>query len=284
MGRFLMGKELSSMTKEEIDEAMAKMRAARKNGNGRLGLKNPDAQMFSTNNFPIEGKEHQPFARGTKYKHEHIKSIFVCARELYSKKTAYSQTPIYLIGFLSDTNRISFEEFRDYVSSQVKFVTDEQTYRLQKFHQMFSKKNIDKDTFISIDLSGISKNEFIYKQIKLMCSFTDSRLKEVSDADIIRFLLRKFKVYKTRYTYNNCVNYNKRKINETFIKIYKFLASVKVCPWITDEELNFLKSVHMHKRHSYMTVELGLFFTVLRKFDALMRKTKIDFKKDKESV
>ncbi len=191
--------------------------------------------------------------------------------------------PIYLIGFLSDSNQVCFEEFRDYPSTQVKHVASTEAYRVQKFYQMFSKKNIDAETYVSIDMNDIARNEFIFKQVKLMCTFAGCRLKEMWDYQISRALLRKFKVFKTKQIYNNCVSYSKRAINAINMEIYRYLGRIKVCPWITEDKAKFLKTVHRYKRHSFVTVELGLFCTVLRKFDAILQKSKKEHREEQNA-
>jgi len=271
----VMGKDVLSMTQEEKNQMMAEWRSRRKNGNGRLGLKNKDAQFFHTDNF--ETGQKRKIGQRQKHANEHIKCIFVCARDLYPSKYAYAQRPIYLFGFLTDSNRYAFEDFKDTKGPQVTDTVDEGSYRLEKFARLFRKKNIDKKTYIIIDIDGISEKQFVYNQIILMASFTEARVKLVKNSDIIKTLCREYNIYKYVKYYENCDNYHRSTINKMFTDIYKFVVENKLCPWITEENWKFIDSLVKYKKRSYKILHLGLFFSLLRKFNIMIHQGKRNF-------
>lgn len=271
----VLGHDITSMTQEEKNKLMADWRARRKNGNGRLGLKNKDAQFFHTDDFAT-GKKRK-IGQRQKHANEHIKCIFVCARDLYPKKYARAQRPIYLFGFLSDSNRYSFEEFRDTKGPQVIDTTDEGSYRLEKFARLFRKKNIDKKTYIIIDIDGMSERQYVYNQIILMASFTEARVKLIKNADLIETIGREYSIYKSEKIYKNCDKYKSVVLTKIIGEIYDFVAQNKLCPWITEESNRFIESLSVYKRRSYKILHLGLFFALLRKFNIMLRQGKRNF-------
>ena len=94
MPNLVMGKDISKLTQEEKNALMAEMRSRRKNGNGRVGYKNPYGLIIKTNNFEPPGGGRAKPGVLAKTVNEHVKCVFVCPREIYQSETAYGQTKI----------------------------------------------------------------------------------------------------------------------------------------------------------------------------------------------
>ena len=266
MGKLMLGKDIDTMSKEEIAEVMAKMRAMR-NGNGRKGIKNKNVRNLETNDFPLENPD--PKLHG-KYKNEHIKAIFVTTKEVY--RFSKAKIPIFIFGFLTDSNKYAFEEFRDYARSQSKNNVDHNAYRIRRFNQMFGKKNIDKETYVVVDATNIPKESFVYTQLAVMAKYNEAKLKWVTNHEMVRKFIKEYRIYKNRTVFNNCHTYGKKQMDKIFAEIYVFIVENSLCPWINKESLDEINSLFKYKRHSYTIAELGLFYAVLRKFDALLCK------------
>ena len=269
----ILGKRLSSMTKEEIDETMVKIRSKRKGTNGRLGYRNPDSQLFVTNDFQLENTPKLKFGEHRRKYNEHVKCIFVCARELYSENQSFVERPVYLIGFLSDSNRYSFEEFRDYKGTHVKNIAENDSYRVQKFYHLFKNKNINKNTHVLINMDGIKENHFIYLELKLMTIFAEAHFREIKSFEMIRSLVREYRVYKRKSVYRDCENYDSNRINKVFSEIYDFIVENKICPWICEENKNIIRSMAKYKQHSFTLLHLGLLLALIRKYNLMLKQT-----------
>lgn len=275
MGKLLFGKEISSMSKEELAEKMKLMRSKRKNGNGRLGKKNKEN--FSTGkieDFKDETKKRN--GNGPRrFNNEHIKCVFVCSRELYPSKTAKAQTPIYLIGFLTDSNKYSFEQYRDTSSvNQYKVTKNIGANRVKKFSEIFQQKNIDSETLMIIDMDRAKEDHFFMQQLRLMLSFTGCRSREVCAADIIEKIVSEYDVYTTDKTKSSCKTYSLKGINKVFSKIYSFIAENSLCPWITVSEKELLDSIWKYRKHSLKLLHIGLFYSLIVKYQKMLKNAK----------
>ena len=271
MGNIVMGKDISTLTQEEKNALMAEIRSRRKNGNGRTGYKNPNGLIIQTNNFPIPGKKKKP-GEMAKFANEHIKCVFVCQRELYPIKTAYKQTKIYFIGFLSNSNKFSFEEFRE---SPSKLVTDELKgieYRLLKYCQLFQRKNIDKDTTFVLCKDGVKDTDFMPSMLKFIWAFTGCSYSRASKADIAAKLIREYRIKKLDVA-KKCKNYKPRAINTLLQEIYLNIVNLGVCPWITEDTKNAILLLSQYKKYSQMLVSLGLFYSIIVKFKRMASKS-----------
>ena len=237
-------------------------------GNGRLGYKDPNGLIIKTNNFepltPIKKKAGE-FSK--KY-NEHVKCVFVCKRELYSEKTAYSQTGIYYIGFLSDSNRFSFEEFRESPPKSVKSEFDGIYYRMLKYCQLFEKKNIDRDTTFVLCVDGIKKTDFMAAMLKFMRSFSGCECLKVSKVKIIRKYISEYGIFSKKTTpkvfpkrslvYKNCETYKPQMLNTLLHEIYLYMTKEPMCPWLTPEIRSTVLGLSRQKKHSHILVSLGI--------------------------
>ena len=283
MGKKPFGKDFSSMTKEEIAKIMAEWRS-RRNGNGRKGYRMPDAQRIHTDNFKDPNKEWHP-GMPLKSVNEHVKCIFICVRDIYPKDQAYGQMKTYYIGFLSDSNRYSFEEFRDLPSSLVKDKEHSAKYRILKYKSMFAHKNIDKDTEITVCVDGMNMNSDLMPiMLKFMVSFTCSKISRIKYPKIIRKFIKEYRLFgKQGETISkNCEKYKDiSRIHKIFDMIYDFVAENKICPWITVEHRDEILTYTRYKRYSRMIVELGLLYTLIVKFNYLQNRKLKEEKADK---
>lgn len=282
MGKIVMGKDMSTLTQEEKDALMAEMRA-RRNGNGRKGYRSPDRKIISTNNFPDSSKD-KKVGKFAKFANEHVKCVFVCLRELYSEKTAYRQTKIYLIGFLSDSNKYSFEEFRESPPKAAQNA-DGIKYRIDKYRQLFEKKNIDKDTTFVLCTDGLKDSDFMPVMINFMRGFSGCDFIRIKKAKILKKLIKEYHVFddkkylifkdikrKNSIIYNNCEKYKPALLNRLLYLVYEYMVDNKFCPWITTETKNLINELSMKKRHSHVLLELGLFYSVIVKFKRIQNK------------
>lgn len=279
MGKIVFGKDISKATQEEKNELMKKMRSYR-NGNGRTGYRMPDRQAIFTNNFPE--KEWKPGNLKRKC-NEHIKCIFICTRELYTIKTAYGGTKIYYVGFLTDSNKFSFEEFRDAPSSKINDETKGIKHSLEKYIKLFSMKNIDKDTEITLCTDGMDeKNDLMPLLLNFMSKFTLSKLRRVSKKDILKRFMLEYKSFDSSDAiYNNAYKYKDITIIKNMVKIYNYIAENKLCPWINEEIIGFVGKLSIKKKHSFVVVNLGLLYSLIIKFNRqINEKIKFDKKQN----
>lgn len=264
MGNIVMGKDISTLTQEEKNALMAEMRSKRKNGNGRSGYKNPNGLIIQTNNFPIPGRKRKP-GEMAKFANEHIKCVFVCPRELYPSETAYKQTKIYFVGFLSDSNKFSFEEFRESPPKQVSSEFKGIEYRLLKYCQLFQRKNIDKDTTFVLCKDDIKSIDFMPSMLKFIWAFSGCDYLKVSKAEIAGKLIREYRVKKLEVS-KKCKTYKPRAINNLLQEIYFEIVNMGICPWITQDTKKTILALSQYKKHSQILVSLGLFYSVIVKF------------------
>jgi len=282
MAKFVMGKDIASLSQDEKNDLMAKMRSFRKNGNGRLGYKDPSGLIIKTNNFePLTPIKVPPGQFAKKY-NEHVKCVFVCQREIYSEKTAYKQSKIYYLGFLSDSNRFSFEEFRESPPKSVKNEFGGIEYRLKKYCQLFEKKNIDADTTFVLCSDGMKSTDFMAAMLKFMRSFSGCEYSQVSKAKIIKKYIAEYGIISKKATpkifpkrsvvYKNCENYKPKMLNTLLYEIYLYMTKEMMCPWLTPETREAVLSLPKQKKHSHILVSLGLFYSVILKFKRMESK------------
>ena len=282
MGSFLMGKDISKLTQEEKNALMAEMRSKRHGTNGREGYRNPYGLIIKTNNFEPPGGGRAKPGVLAKTVNEHVKCVFVCPREIYQSETAYGQTKIYYIGFLSDSNRYSFEEFRE---SPPKNVNDELggiKYRMMKYCQLFQKKNIDRDTTFILCNDDVKETDFMAAMLKFIWAFSGCTYSRVSKAEIIRKYIREYGIFSKKATpkvfakrsavYKNCKTYKPRMISLLLHEIYLYLAREGICPWVTPETKDMVLSLPKQKKHSHELVSIGLFYSVIVKFRRIANK------------
>jgi len=296
MSNKVMGVDSATWTEEEKKAVMAKMRSFRKNGNGRLGYKDPFRLAIETNNFPDPTKQWKP-GQLAKFANEHVKCVFVCKRTQYYKSSPYKNTKVYYVGFLSDSNKYSFEEFRE---SPVKLLLESgkgMFYRLEKYKRLFERKNIDKDTtFIMCD-DGIERTDIMVGMLKFMCAFAGCHYYNVSNAKILKKMIAEFDLFgpstdKTgrhelkstsgKVIRKNCPKYNPVKLYRLLLYAFEELSEMNVCPWINSESKKLFWSMAKFKRRTYVTLYLGLFYCVILKFRNMEKKSNQKKKKEKK--
>lgn len=273
MSNRFFGKDEKLLSEEEKLALAAEMRSRRKNGNGLKGRSRPDAQAFHTDNFELNSSKNGKKSIGlAKYSNEHVKCIFICARDLYPSKRAYGESQIYYVAFLSDSNRFSFEEFRDSPSKTVKNKDNIAGYRVQKFDRMFSQKNIDKDTDVFICMDGIRYKQYFFLQVKMMCHFVGTFLRKTTKATILKKMIHDYEIFKNKAIYKNCSSYSREKLNSTLLLVYKFLVENNLCPWMTEEKRTLALSLSKYKKYSFVLADVGLFYAIILKYSRMISK------------
>ena len=282
MPKLIMGRDITTLSKEEMAELMAEMRSRRKGTNGREGYRNPNGLVVRTNNFPDPTKKRK-VGELAKLSNEHVKCVFICPREIYQDSTAYGQIKIYYIGFLSDSNKYSFEEFREAPPKCVKDEFGGIKYRLQKYSQLFEKKNIDKDTiFVICKDETMKETDFMVALLRFIRAFTGCEFLKTSKVKLIKEYVREYGIFRTgkdkfnrRPTQSailkNCEIYKPRMINALIYDIYEYIAKQGICPWITKETHDIVLNLPKQKKHSHQLVSLGLFYSVIVKFRKMSR-------------
>ena len=298
MGKYVLGKEIAKLTPEERKELMAGWRARRKNGgkgnNGRLGYRSPDRMLLSTNDFPDPTKKYRP-GEPKKSVNEHIKGVFVCRRRSYPEKRAAKSQNIYLLGFITDSNKYCFETFYEDLSNHIDPRKGFVSY-LRKYRMLFEKKNIDKDTYFLICTDDINFNDLMPQTLQFMQSFLGCQYRKITKADLVKKLTMEYKPFdesnsifvggkrkkeKNSLIINNCIKYKSNVIDDLLDAIFEFLAKSNVCPWMTQEKRDIIWSLSKYKRGSFVLVSLGLFFTVLAKYkNAQYRLKKLEKEKE----
>lgn len=273
MPRKFFGRDLASLSPEEKKAISAEIRSKRK-GNGRLGYRSADAQLFETNNFELPESQSKKKSSFAAENNEHIKCVFVCARDLYPSERAYGSTPIYLVSFLSDSNRFSFEEFRDSPSKIVKERKrdDISGYRVSKFFRLFSNKNMDGDTDFYVCMDEISQYGYFFQQIKTMCCFLRMHLRTTDKIKVLKKILSEYEVFKTNRTMKNCENYPAVRLNATMLNVYRFLAENRLCPWISEEEYAKIFKLSKFKKYSIILSRFGLLYVLILRYAKMLSK------------
>lgn len=262
----VLGKKIYQISEEERKQLMAEWRA-RRDGNGRKGFRKPSRLTVPTDNFEIVNSDKKwTVGHYKKDFNEHIKCIFICKREIFRPKI--SEPQVYFIGFLSDSNRFSFEELREASEGNEGRIVSRFRYMLYKYFNIFGKKNIDKDTTIVLASDEINKYNTMYLIISFIRSFSNCTLKRANRNMILKTLMSEYQTcpeYKT--VIKKSKNYKKRWTYVYLRQIFDYVIENKLCPWLTEEDKRMVdQDLTLKRRRSYVLVHMGLLYALILVF------------------
>lgn len=273
----VLGKKIYQISEEERKQLMAEWRARRKGGpNGRLGYRKASGLEFKTNNFEIGDTKRRNSGSFGKKLNEHVKAVFISKREIFNPNAREQKT--YYISFLSDSNRFSFEEFRENPEGDETKITSQIRHVLRRYCALFQMKNIDENTMIVMCVDEIQKNDLINILIRFMSSLNGCVVNEVSRAKILKKIMSKYHPCQNYdYVIRKCDKnaFSKKVLYNYFTTAFNFIADNKLCPWITEKEQQLVKEkMTLKRRRSYVFSHIGLLYALIRLFERFERKEK----------
>ena len=225
----------------------------------------------------IDDVHSKPFSKGVFLREmgEHVKSIYICGAEISGG--AYKKSPTYYIGFLSDSNKFTIERYIDMPQGNLK---KPGVYRLIKFRTIFCGKNIDSNTDILLNDDLVDMNEFLPTALTVVRSLLACTINRVNTRKMIYEYDKTFgciDLYgKTPATKRKNLEKAKDATIKRYLKrIYEFVYKNKICPWINDEsKMQQEGGSRSNIKYAKMNVELGLYYTILFRYNRNKNKTK----------
>lgn len=246
---------------------MAWMRSRIKNKTGRKINR-------KTENFLVEKTlESKNTMKDSKSSNEHIKCVSISLKDAYPRNNTIRS---YIIGFLTDSNRFSFEILRDNTSG--KNSTKPGVYRLKKMHSMFMHKRIDENTVIVSCIDAKFRIEFIPILINFISNMVGCDFLSINVPRLIFILDSELNIFRKSSSKIRTLSHIKNIDNPTLYKrlheAYDFVRQSGACPWIGDSMIRKDMKLTSRALRSIEISELAMLIAMIRSYKNLRKNLK----------
>lgn len=193
---------------------------------------------------------------------DHVKYAYLLRSKPSTKYSKNSEIPKYLFAYLTDENKVFFDEF--HVKEQNYFMRS----TVRQFIRKITSRNIDSNTQIYYYFG--EGRYHVTDLIFLLWSFyhrgVQFNMTKVNPAVSAKRISRFFNLHMANY------RRDPRKVGfgesmKVLYEMYDVILKNKVCPWITDEFNQRIELIKPSRRRMYKIVTMGLLHMVVKDID-----------------
>lgn len=209
-----------------------------------------------------------------KWKNEHIKCVTITEKEPYPDKDVCK---VYIVGFLTDSNRFSFDYYRDNPNND-KRIVNPGLFRLERAYNLFCNKRIDTETVMIACVENYSDRDFFPLVLNFVSRLTGSLFYKVTVPDIVFALDNELNIFRRQDKSKRKSAYF-RKLSRAYLFVkfneeYAFVADSGFCPWITGLEKMRNERLRLKARHGIMISEMAMLVGMMRGYHKMQERLK----------